>query len=535
MTRIASWIVTCVVLHVGASAALARPCGQVGACNPITLQGPVSFSDPSGPPNIPPGGTTVDELDPPYAQDELFVSGTVNVFNYNSNPAAPGAAPGDNLIVQTANAPYKTRILVRRPAVAGDFNGTVVVEFFNSTAGFDAAPVWSTSALYFARKGIAWIGVTTSANRSVPYLKAGCGGFGASCGTRYASLVLTDNGQEYEIVSQLVTALKSRAPGQSPLPPDFRARRVLVSGQSQQAGSVITHANDFYFGLVDGYLVAGNVFARPIRGLNDLTDPAGTPTQYCGDPGVPAYPSCIARLPVGLNLVRTHLPAPVYQILSETDLPLWSSPFFRQADTDTSCNASYRLVEIAASAHAINHKDMIVPGITIGDLCLYAPNGAADGPIFSAHVTNAYFRHMEEQIRQGELPPHAARIQTNPDGSIVRDSFQNAVGGVRLPEVDVPTNSYFSPFNTGKPACGPGESFPQCLPPSLAPIAPLACHFLGSYSPLPAATLHSLYPTHKAYVRQIVDKTEALVDQGFLLPQDAQLHKQTAKDSNIGN
>src|SRR4051794_6871642 len=53
-----------------------------------------------------------------YVEDEYFVSGTANVYEW----PAPGPA-----VVRTPDAPYTTRILVRRPAKASRFSGNVVV------------------------------------------------------------------------------------------------------------------------------------------------------------------------------------------------------------------------------------------------------------------------------------------------------------------------------------------------------------------------------------------------------------------------
>jgi hypothetical protein len=103
-----------------------------------------------------PGTRLVEDLKQQYAEEEYFVSGSATLFNYAHNPPL---GPTDLVPVQT-NVPYQTRIIVRRPAVQAQFNGTVVVEWWNSTAGFDSAPVWDTSAEYFSRSGAVYVGVT---------------------------------------------------------------------------------------------------------------------------------------------------------------------------------------------------------------------------------------------------------------------------------------------------------------------------------------------------------------------------------------
>jgi hypothetical protein len=522
-----------------ASAAFARPCGQEVPCGAIVLEGPIPTpfpaDDPLGNPNTP-AGRPVADLAHPTVEEEFFFSGTVDVFNYDAFPASRGDQPGDRLVVYQPAQPFKTRMMVRRPASAAAFSGDVVIESMNSTAGFDTTPVWLPSAEYFARNGIVYIGVTTSGNTSIPFLRNGCGGLNPPCGTRYASLLMTDNGQEYELINQLVTALESGDPSQIPLPADFGpVQHVFFSGQSQQGGSVITHASQFHFPGIDGYFFMGASSARAIRGgFAALGDPT---SRTCGSAGALPYPDCVAPLTGAEVRVRTDLPVPVYRGSSETDIGNGST---RQDDTDTSATASFRLIEVPATAHNVVHETLLpLPGLppdfTIGDLCLNTPYTLADGPIFGSHVWNAMWENLRIQVTAGVLPPYAPRVELA-GGVIQRDAFQNAKGGVRLPELAVPTNSYFSPNNVGKPACGsPGAPpFPGCNPPFLAPLGNLACFLSGSMTPLPEATLDALYPNHGSYANLIAARANALVQQRFLLPEDAELHKTAAGESVFG-
>jgi hypothetical protein len=130
--------------------AQARPCGQDVACPPILLEGPLPnpfpAGDPLGSPHDTSGGRPVGALAEPTVEEEYFFSGAVDVFNYDAFPASRGAAPGDRLIAVKLAQPYKTRMVVRRPASAAAFSGDVVIESFNSTAGFDTAPSWLPTA-----------------------------------------------------------------------------------------------------------------------------------------------------------------------------------------------------------------------------------------------------------------------------------------------------------------------------------------------------------------------------------------------------
>ena len=55
---------------------------------------------------------------------------------------------------------FKTRLLVYRPTNPKKFNGTVIVEWLNVSAGLDAAPDWSAGHVELIREGCAWVGVS---------------------------------------------------------------------------------------------------------------------------------------------------------------------------------------------------------------------------------------------------------------------------------------------------------------------------------------------------------------------------------------
>jgi hypothetical protein len=186
-----------------------------------------------------PGVRLVKALKPNYSEQEYFVSGTATIYNYATNPPVRGD------IVAIDELPYTTRMIVRRPQRAAHFNGTVVIEWWNTTATFDTAPTWDASAEYFARKGIVYVGVTNS-SQVLPYLKLGCRILGlgpANCGEgRYDALSIPENGQAYEMLSQIATLLKSDSPA-NPLSEGFEVERIFHAGYSQQGGSLVTYAS----------------------------------------------------------------------------------------------------------------------------------------------------------------------------------------------------------------------------------------------------------------------------------------------------
>ena len=72
--------------------------------------------------------TPVEDLsDFGYVEEEYFVQGTAS--RYSTPPLATGS-------VLSSGHPYKTRIVVRRPVSAKRFNGVVLLEWQNVTAGY---------------------------------------------------------------------------------------------------------------------------------------------------------------------------------------------------------------------------------------------------------------------------------------------------------------------------------------------------------------------------------------------------------------
>src|SRR4029077_18533740 len=86
-----------------------------------------------------------------YVEQEFFVSGTANRYE------TPDGATGK---VIDGNHKYVTRLVVRRPAAAARFNGTVIVEWNNVTSGHDLDIDWYQIHEHLIRAGYAWVGVT---------------------------------------------------------------------------------------------------------------------------------------------------------------------------------------------------------------------------------------------------------------------------------------------------------------------------------------------------------------------------------------
>jgi hypothetical protein len=463
--------------------------------SPVTVTAPPAIASP-----FVPGVRAVADLEPAYVEEEYFIEGLADLYTHGI-PAVRG-----EVFVLEEGLPYRTRMIVRRPVKPGRFNGVVVIEWWNSTATFDTAPVWDPSAEYFARKGYVYVGFT-NANQSLSHLVGGCRLFGVlppTCAGRYASLSMPDDGLAYDIASQLAHLLKNGGE-QSPLAPDYKVRHVFHAGQSQQGGSMIAYVNNFHSEVNDGYFVQAATRARSI----------------CGTSGTPLPPGCIPQPDdAAERLVRGDLPVPVYRAMTENDVVRGADS--RQSDTDL-----FRYYEIAGTAHTTVHEDIeLIPGGVLGpdplfleDACLLPINSLADGPVLGSHVYNAMWQNMRETVRSGTPAPHADPIDRDAvTGEVLRDTFGNALGGIAPSQIQVPRATY-GPRNEPNPANLPGP---------LILLGNLFCFLSGTVEPFDQQTLDALYPQPYLYVADVKEAALDLVDQRFLLLEDAKREIDTA-------
>src|ERR1700722_3788747 len=114
-----------------------------------TLTGPVTAGQISEPLTALPTNLAASN----YVEQEFFAAGTAMAFKPVSMPSN-----GRWTITPTTTAAYKTRIIVRRPASPAKFNGTVIVEWMNESAG-ESAPDWDLLNPDIVDAGDAWDGV----------------------------------------------------------------------------------------------------------------------------------------------------------------------------------------------------------------------------------------------------------------------------------------------------------------------------------------------------------------------------------------
>jgi hypothetical protein len=449
----------------------AHPAAAASVPNPVVI-GPIAATAAPGDPShdYPFFSTTVDLASRGYIEEEYFLEGAAS--RYDIRPGVTLAdTPMTTASVIEFGVPYRTRIIVRRPASADSFNGTVLMEWQNVTSGYDFDALWLASFEHIMRRGYAWIGV--SAQR-VGVHRAGTGLIAWSP-TRYGTLDLTaggtrtDDSLQYDVFSQAAQAVRNPA-GNDPMA-GLQVQRMIAVGVSQGAIRLVDYHNAVHplAGVFDGFM----------------------PLLHGG-------------------LVRTDLGVKVFKVLSETDV--WRDQvLYRQADSD-----DLRRWEVAGAAHFDFRILQQVLPLQGRDLGIQQQVGNCGSPPFShiplTFVVNAALDQMVEWIKKGTAPPTGPDIETvaTPD-VIARDNFGNALGGIRLSQHAVPTAT-----NTG--VNGPGN----------------VCRVYGTYVPFDEATLAAPYPDHQTYLTRVVDATHETQRSGFIVGADAAATISDAARSDIG-
>ncbi|MGZ4760054.1 MAG: alpha/beta hydrolase domain-containing protein [Acidimicrobiales bacterium] len=230
--------------------------------------------------------TTADLGAAGYVEHEYVASGTATSYKATT----PLSEDGQWTFAPDTTAPYRTRVLVRRPADPSAFSGTVVVEWLNVSGGIDADPDFTSLSEEITRRGDVWVGVSAQliGVEGGPVLVTVPGGEGivgkglkVIDPERYASLQHPGDGYSFDIFTQVARALRAGGPALD----DVEPQRLLAAGESQSAFALTT-----YYDGVQPLTSAYDGFFVHSRGASSLplVAPASTPTS----PGRSARPRC---------------------------------------------------------------------------------------------------------------------------------------------------------------------------------------------------------------------------------------------------
>lgn len=455
-----------------------------------TVEGPITGGE-HGFPFI---GTVLDLAAHGYVEEEFFVEGTAHTFASD----APLTPDGRWTVTPAGRAPYRTRILVRRPRNAADFNGTVLVEWLNVSGGLDAGPDWAFLHNLVLRDGYAWVGVSAQVvgveGFPSDHPRSALGNAGALKvwdPTRYGPLLHPGDSYSYDMYAQVGRALRSPR-GADPLG-GAEIQELIAIGESQSAGRLATYLNAVHprARVYDAFLVhsRGGGSAR----LSQAPEPAREVPR-------PVW-------------IRDDLAVPVLTFATETDLIGLGFYPARQPDTDR-----FRLWEVAGTAHAdvyqltvaMRDSNRTPLGNSAMVTCDLPMN---DGP--QHYVLKAAVHHLRRWARDGTPPPPAPRLTVVPGDPdrILRNGFGNALGGIRTPPVEVPVATLSGEGNSGG----------------------VFCRLFGVTDPFEPKTLATLYGDEAAYRAAFDQAVEDAVLAGFLLGPDApQMRDEAARVSIKG-
>ncbi len=385
-----------------------------------------------------------------YVEEEYFASGMARAHGLDDE------------------APYTTRLIVRRPREAGQFNGTVLLDWVNVTAQFENAVDTLEAHRYFLREGYAFVHLSVQAA-------------GLCCTpltpqvwdpVRYAGLSHPGDEYAFDMLSQIARGF--RQPGAIDPMGGLMVEKIIAMGQSQSAIRLHQYVNEVQASAaaIDGFLIhadlgAGKDFgpAPPAPVLQLLSDAEAEPEA----------PSAVGNYVLWEVAGAAHqdLWVGYHQELGQSRRVLAQQPQAPMSEDD------------ALHALAGNYGEQPDPGL---GACVAA--GAAFPMRFAVA---AAIHHLNLWVRGGPLPPQPPRYEFSA-GGLATDELGNALGGLRYPPIDVPVARYQST------ACGLG----------------------GITVPLSELELLQRYPSHADYMAQMQMATERSLAQGYLLPADAE-------------
>jgi hypothetical protein len=447
---------------------------------PDTITGPIPSTAKPGDPshNYIFYSTPFDLKKVGYEEQEFFISGTAT--RYPSNPTVDQMRQNATAIGTT---PYTTRIVVRRPINPSHSAHTAIVDWQNVTAGHDIDTEWGTNGDFITRNGWTYIGASVQRVG----VNGATTGATANLGlkewnpTRYASLDLTnagavlDDSQSFDVYTQIGQLAKGTS-RDNPLA-DLRINKVYAGGASQSGRFLGVYYNTVQglANVYDGFLLALSDAALPPRtGVGTKAFRVFTETDVVNGAGVPSQ-----TVPDSSTL-RT------WYVTGGSHVPAFATGTDPNDFRTTLGAIQTREFGPAAPLQCVN------PG----------PSQVRSWAVF-----HAAYDALDQWVRKGIAPrmsPPLAVVNSARPATFVRDSFGIALGGIRLPDVDVPVG-----LNDGNNS-----------PVNLTNPLSVFCVLWGTHRDFTADQLKSLYRSNADYRVQVVDDVRRLVDQHFMVPED---------------
>src|SRR5688572_30222315 len=368
-----------------------------------------------------------------YVTKEYFVSGTAN------------------------GQPYKTRIVIRRPAENSRFSGLILAESMHPSGN---PWMFHFTHVYSMDSGHIGVEILTTPPQGIVQANP----------DRYKDLQI-GNGQANEIIAQVGALLKSQQED-NPLA-GLAVRKMVLAGSSASAGVVVN------------YMPAHRTYR--LAEMKPIYD-GFFPTS--NNSNIPSVDVPTIQVPTMLEVYRGNGTTRV-----DSDAP----------------GSQIRVYEFAGMAH-IDSRDAAA---YYPDPC---KNPISRFPL--AVYMSVALNHLFAWVDQGILPPHGDRYymdyNTENDGSLLAlDQHGNVKGGIRNPYVDVPAKSYRVPNSGAEPPIKNPHPFIAAR----GEAAQNQLCGLSNYEvALTPAQLKRLYKDKKDYQTKVQRRYDELVKQGWALP-----------------
>jgi hypothetical protein len=356
-----------------------------------------------------------------------------------------------------AKKPYKTRIVVRKPADRSKFSGLVLEEAMHPSG---AAHMFEFTSTYLMSSGHGALEIYT----------AGLNEMTAQNKERYADIKV-DNDQAPEILAQ-IGALAKRTDGNSPFG-GLTVRKLVMGGTSATAAVLIRY--------------------------------------------LPYH--MVMRTPEMKVIYDGFMPTSNGSTIQKIDVPLIHIPTMTEVSSGTITSRQdgdapgdqYRIYEFAGMAH-VDSRDSVrfKP-----DPC---KTPASQFPL-QAYFSVA-LNYLFDWVDKGKVPPRAERIlldlDTHNDGSLMAlDEYGNARGGIRNPYVDVPV----AKISVRNEAANPPVANPSAWIAAHGAGAPAQmCGLAGYQVAMPEDQLKKLYKNKNTYVDRVKRRLDELEKAGWSLP-----------------
>lgn len=418
-----------------------------------------------------------------YTEREFYAEGTANRYR--------GAVMGSLKTAEVIDSKshYVSRVLVRSPKPE-KFNGTLVVEWANVTAGQDVDFAFAESYEYLLREGYA-VAVVSAQKNGVDRLKSWSP-------ARYGKLTVDADNTDprdgsvidvcidtahcvsdplsWDIMTQITQALKDNAGEARPLP-GLTVKHTIALGESQSAMRLTGYYNTIQplYNVFDGFV---------------FLDLAG---QLRADQKVPAIS------------VNSEVTAEMFPQTTTSEFTrVWAMP-----------GASHASIYGVKYVDDMLVRDKSFPGkqgpmsftdIVNSQQCKQTPPFSR---VDSGLVLNAALDSVNKWVATGKAAAPSLQIVRDEKGAVVRDAQGNATGGVRLAQFVAPT----ALFSTNSPG--------------------MACVLSGHHRDLKASELKSRYGNHDGYVSLVRSTLRQLRETGYVLPFDEVAEVKAAESSDV--